>query len=201
MSSKAIKDAEDIFRQNNGLLRTRQALDLGIDRPTLARMIDAGVLACESRGVYRLVAQQPLSNPDLVIVALRVPSAVFCLISALNYYDLTTQIPYQVYFALPRGTKAPRLDYPPVDVIHFSEIPYSAGIEEHTIDGVTVRIYCREKTIADCFKFRNKVGQDVAIEALKDYLRQPGHDIRKLLEYAAINRVSNIILPYLKGSL
>ena len=201
MESKVIKIAEDIFRHHNGILRNRQALELGIDRPTLARMVKAGILVRESRGVYRLAAQHPLSNPDLTIVALRVPSAVFCLISALNYHNLTTQIPYQVYIALPRDTKAPRLDYPPVNITYLSEAPYSAGIEEHTLDGVSVRIYCREKTIVDCFKFRNKIGQDVAIEALKDYLHQPGRDVRKLLEYAAINRVSNTIMPYLKGSL
>jgi predicted transcriptional regulator of viral defense system len=201
MESKANKIAEEIFQRHNGILRTRQALELGINRPTLSRMVKAGILVRESRGLYRLTAQQPLSNPDLTMVALRVPSAVFCLISALNYHNLTTQIPYQVYIALPRDTKAPKLDYPPINITYFSEAPYSAGIEEHTLDGISVRIYCREKTIADCFKFRNKIGQDVAIEALKDYLHQAGRDVHKLLEYAAIDRVSKIILPYLKGSL
>ena len=102
---------------------------------------------------------------------------------------------------MPQEIKAPRLEYPPLNVVYLSAGPYAAGIEEHILDGIPVRIYSREKTVADCFKFRNKIGQDVAIEALKDYLRQPGRDIAKLLAYARINRVEKIILPYLKAAL
>src|SRR3970040_2014661 len=117
-----------------------------------------GKLVREAQGIYRLSESAPLGNPDLVNISLRVPYAVFCLISALYFHDLTTQIPHQVYFALPRDVKTPKIDYPPIRAFHFSESSYKSGFEEHTLDGVNVKIYSREKTIADCFKFREKIG-------------------------------------------
>jgi predicted transcriptional regulator of viral defense system len=137
----------------------------------------------------------------LVRVATRVPESVICLLSALNFHNLTTQIPYRVYIALPQNTKAPISEFPPLDIVYMSANPYLAGIEEHSIDGVVVKIYNREKTIADCFKFRNKIGKDIALEALKDYLRLPDRQISLLLDYARINRVENIMRPYLEASL
>jgi predicted transcriptional regulator of viral defense system len=201
MTKKTFEKAEELFRQNNGILRTSQAKKLGINEYTLIQMTEAGLLIREARGLYRLADLPPLTSPDLVKVAMRVPDSVMCLISALNFHNLTTQIPYRVYIALPRSVKAPRLDYPPLDIVYLSLKPYSAGIEEHFIDGVIVKLYNREKTISDCFKFRNKIGKDVALEALKDYLRLPDRQISLLLEYARINRVENIIRPYLEASL
>jgi predicted transcriptional regulator of viral defense system len=168
MTKKSFSNAENIFRQNNGMLRTGQAKKLGIDQPILVQMCEEGLLVKEARGLYRLADLPPLSNPDFVQVALRAPSSVICLISALNYHQLTTQIPYRVFIALPSKTKAPRIDYPPLEIVYLLMKPYSTGIEEHTIDGVVVRVYSREKTVADCFKFRNKIGLDIALEALKD---------------------------------
>ena len=131
-------------------------------------------------------------------IAIRVPQAVICLISALNYHQLTTQIPYKVYIALPKDVKAPRIEHPPLDIVYLSQKPYAAGIEEIIFDGVPVRIYNREKTITDCFKFRNKIGLDIALEALKDYMHQPNRDIQKILKYARINRVEKIMTPYIQ---
>jgi predicted transcriptional regulator of viral defense system len=199
MTRKTFIAAEKIFRENNGILRTGEAKKLGIHEPILIQMCDDGLLVRESWGLYRLADLPPLSNPDLVHIASRVPNAIVCLISALSYYQLTTQIPYKVYIALPRETKAPRIDYPPLDIIYLSQKPYSAGVEEHILDGVPVRIYSREKTIADCFKFRDKIGLDIALEALKDYLRQPNRNIGEILNYARINRVEKIIRPYLQA--
>ncbi len=201
MLRKSFENAEKIFQQHNGILRTGQAKKLGVDEPILVQMSEAGMLIREARGLYRLAALPPLSNPDLVQVAMRVPNSVVCLISALNFHNLTTQIPYQVYIALPRSTKAPRIDYPPLAIIYLSEKPYTAGIEVHILDGVPVRIYSREKTIADCFKFRNKIGLDIALEALKDYLRQPDRNLAELLRCTRVNRVEKIIQPYLQASL
>lgn len=201
MHRKSFEMAEEIFRQNSGILRTSQAKKLGINEYTLVQMTEAGLLVREARGLYRLADLPPLSSPDLVQVAMRVPDSVVCLISALNFHDLTAQIPYRVYIALPRSVKAPRIDYPPLDIIYLSLLPYTTGIEEHSIDGVTVRIYNREKTVADCFKFRNKIGQDIALEALRDYLRLPDRQLNLLLEYAGIDRVQNIMRPYLEASL
>ena len=150
--------------------------------------------------MYRL-ADVMLRKPDLVQVSKLVPKSVVCLISALDFHNLTTQIPKKVYIALPREIKAPRVDYPPLDIVYLSKEPYSAGIEEHEIDGVAIRIYDKEKTIADCFKFRNKIGLDIAIEALKDYLSLGEINLDKLSSYAEIDRVKSIITPYVRASL
>jgi len=201
MMRKTFEIAKKIFKENNGILRTGKAKRLGIDEVILIQMCNEGLLVKESRGLYRLADLPPLSNPDLVQIAIRIPNSVICLISALGFYQLTTQIPYKVYIALPREVKAPRIDYPPLDIVYLSKKPYSAGIEEYNLDGIKVRIYSREKTIADCFKFRNKIGMDIALEALKDYLRQPNRDIQSILDYARINRVEKIIRPYLQAAL
>lgn len=189
-----------IFRKHNGILRAGDAKKLGIHQQTIKNMFEAGFLVKESWGLYRLADIPPLSNPDLVQVALRIPESVICLISALNFHDLTTQIPYQVYIALRQKTKPPRFDYPPLDIVYLSEKTYSSGIEEHFIDGVAVHIYNKEKTVTDCFKFRNKIGKDVALEALKDYLNLPDRQISLLLEYSKVNRVERIIRPYIEAT-
>lgn len=201
MTRKSFEIAEKIFRENKGILRTGEAKKLGIDEPILVQMCSAGLLVKESRGLYRLADLPSLSNPDLVQIATKVPKAVICLISALNYHQLTTQIPYKVYIALPRDIKAPRIDYPPMDIVYLSETPYATGIEEHILDGVTVRIYSREKTIADCFKFHNKIGMDIAIEALKDYLHQSDRNLGELLRCARVDRVEKTVQPYIKAAL
>ena len=201
MSRPSFKKAEKIFREHNGIMRTSQAVKMGINQHTLIRMYEEGVLVREARGLYRLADLPPLSNPDLVHAATRIPESVICLISALNFHNLTTQIPYRVYIALPQNTKSPNLDYPPLDIVYLSSKPYFAGIDEHLIDGVLVKIYNQEKTVSDCFKFRNKIGKDVALDALKDYLSLPDRQISLLLEYSRINRVENIIRPYIEASL
>jgi len=201
MGKKSFEKVEKIFHQKKGFLRTSQAQDLGITRPMLASMCKAGLLVKESRGLYRLADLAPISNPDLVQVSLRVPECVICLISALNFHNLTTQIPYKVYIALPRDKKAPRLAYPPLEIVHLSKEIYQAGIEEHILDNVLIRIFSREKTVADCFKFRNKIGEDIALEALKDYLRQPERNLDLLQYYAHIDRVEKTIIPYIKAAL
>jgi predicted transcriptional regulator of viral defense system len=128
-----------------------------------------------------------------------VPRAVICLISALYFHELTTQIPHQVHFALPRDVKAPKIKHPPIKAFHLSEASYTAGIEEHTLDGVVVKMYSKEKTIADCFKFREKIGLNIALEALKDYLSRPGPDVLLVVKYAQVNRVENVMRPYLES--
>ena len=193
------RTAEEIFRKHEGTLRTSQAKKLGINERTLTEMVAADLLVRESRGIYRLTDLPPLAYPDLVTVALRVPKAVFCLITALSFYELTTQIPHRVHIALPQGVKKPKIDYPPLDVIWISEEPYRAGIEEHILDGLSVQMYNREKTIADCFKFRNKIGLDIALEALKEYMQMPERDINKLIGYAKIDRIKVVMQSYLEA--
>lgn len=190
-----------IFKDHHGILRASKAIRLGVPKHTLYEMVKTGELVREAQGIYRLSETESLGYPDLVQISLRVPKAVFCLISALYFHEITTQIPHQVYFALPRDVKTPKIYYPPIRVFHFSQKPYQEGIEEHELDGVKVKIYNREKTIADCFKFREKIGMDVALEAIKDYLRQPPINVSLLLKYARINRVEKIIRPYLEALL
>ena len=124
---KTFENGVNIFRKHHGILRTGQAKKLGIDQPILIQMCEEGLLIKEARGLYRLAELPPLSNPDIVQVAVRVPNSVICLISALNFHELTTQIPYRIYIALPRKTNSPRIDYPPLDIVYLSDKPYLAG--------------------------------------------------------------------------
>jgi predicted transcriptional regulator of viral defense system len=189
---------KEIFLANNGILRMSGAIKVGIPRHVIYEMARSGDLIKESRGLYRLAETEPLGNPDFVQVSLLIPKGVLFLISALYFHELTTQIPHQVYVALPQSVKKSRINYPPIKYFYLSEKQYLAGIEEHTVDGVTVQIYDKEKTITDCFKYRKQIGIDIALEALKDYMRQPSPNINLLMEYARINRVEKLIRPYVE---
>ena len=178
-----------------------EAIAHGITRYMLYSLRDKGIIERVSRGVYRLVELPPMSNPDLVTVSLRFPNAVICLISALSYHEITTQIPHAVSVAVPRGSRVPSIDWPPIQAHRFSYESYNSGIEKHEIDGVSVKIYNPEKTLADCFKFRNKIGMDVVLEALKFYRSRKKFDLEKLLEYAKICRVKNVMSPYLEATI
>jgi predicted transcriptional regulator of viral defense system len=197
-NKERFKKAKNIFLQNNGILRTSQALKLGIPSGTLYAMRDTGLIVQENRGIYRLEDQPPPGNPDLVQVALLVPKAVICLISALDFHNLTTQIPHRIYITLPMEVKRPRFEYPTLDVIWRTEAPYSAGIEQHVLDGVPIHIYNREKTIADCLRYENKVGRDVLLEALKEYRRQKQVNVTALMQYARVNKVTQRMRAYLE---
>jgi predicted transcriptional regulator of viral defense system len=199
MEDRPYTGYKKIFAANNGILRASTAINLGVPKHSLYKMAQTGELVREAQGIYRLQETEPPGNPDLVQIGLRVPRAVICLISALHFHQLTTQIPHQVYFALPRNVKTPKLGYPPVRVFHFSEKSYQAGIVEEIVDGIKVKIYDREKTVADCFKFREKIGMDIALETLKDYLKQPRPNISMMMKYAQIDKVEKVIRPYLEA--
>jgi len=198
---KSFKIAEKLFLENGGILRASKVKKFGIDLHTIADMVGVGLLVKEARGIYRLSNLPPLSNPDLVQITLRIPQSVICLISALSFHQLTSQTPYKIYIAILQNTTKPYIEYPPIDVVKLSGDVYSAGIQEYLLDGVIVRIYNKEKTIADCFKFRNKIGLDIAIEALKQYLHEDGRDVEKLLNYARVDRVEKILTPYIEAIL
>jgi predicted transcriptional regulator of viral defense system len=193
--------AVGIFKKHGGILRTAQALRAGIHPGTLYAMRDSGALDAVSRGVYRLANSPPLSNPDLVTVGTRVPGGVICLISALAFYELTTQIPHAVHVALPRGSEEPRLDHPPIKTYRFTGEAFTEGVEAHELDSVSVRIYSPEKTLADCFKFRNQVGLDTVMEAVRFYRERRSIKVDDLMRYAGICRVKKIIRPYLEAIL
>lgn len=194
-----IKKATVLFRQHGGVLRTAEAIRLGIHPRTVYEMRDSGLIEPISRGLYRLSGLPPLSAPDLASASLQVPNGVICMISALALHDITTQIPHEVYIALPRGAKRPKIEHPPVRIFWFSGSAFSEGIENRLIDDIPVRVYCPEKTIADCFKYRNKIGLDVAVESLKFYLRLKNKDINKVMHYSKVCRVEKIILPYIEA--
>lgn len=194
--------ARQVFTKHRGMLRTGEAIRLGVHPRTLYALRDTGELEKVSRGLYRLSAAPPLTSPDLVSVAIRIPRARICLISALAHHGLTTQVPHAVDLALPSHAQIPKLDGIPLRVFWYSEPSFSSGIEVVSIDRVPVRLYSREKTIADCFKYRNKIGLDVAIEALRNYrerTRKP--DFQALFEFARIDRVEKLMRPYLEAVL
>jgi predicted transcriptional regulator of viral defense system len=193
------KKAKKIFKRHGGALRTGEAIRCGIHPRTLYAMRDVGIIEQLSRGLYRLAELPPLSNQDLVTVSLRAPNGVICLISALAFHELTTQIPHEVHIALERGSEAPRIKHPPLRIYWSKGQAFTEGIKIYEVDGVPVRIYNSEKTIADCFKYRNKLGIDVAIEALRIWRRRKGHSIERLIAYAQTCRVERLIRSYLEA--
>ena len=194
-----IEQARKLFNDRGGTLRTSEAIAAHIHPRTLYAMRDNGELEKISRGLYRLARLPPLSEPDLATVAKRVLHGVVCLISALAFHELTTQIPHEVHLALPRTARDPMLKYPPLHIFRFSLLAFEAGIETHVIDSVPVRIYGPEKTLADCFKFRNKIWLDVALEALRVYRGRPQPKLQEVLQYARLCRVDKIVRPYLEA--
>jgi len=196
-----INKAVEFFERHGAIMHTDQALRGGIHPTILYKMRDSGALEVVSRGVYRLTDSQPLGNPDLVTVATRIPGGVICLISALAFHELTTQIPHEVHVALKRGAEEPRLDFPPIKTYRFTGDAFTEGIEIHELDGIKVRIYNPEKTIADCFKFRNRVGLDTAMEAVRFYRQRKDVKINDLMRYASVCRVKKIIQPYIEAFL
>ncbi len=200
-TNKHLDSAERIFQRNGGILKTGEALEQGIHRRTLYAMRDAGMLERLDRGLYRLADLPPLSDPDLVTVARKIPKGVICLISALYFHNITSQIPHAVSIAFSRGTEPPRLKFPPIRVYWFSGEAFTAGVEEHTIENTAIHVYCAEKTLADCFKYRNKIGMDMVLEALTLYRENGKPKRRKLLQFAKVCRVEKVMRPYLEALL
>jgi predicted transcriptional regulator of viral defense system len=197
MEAEQFQPYAKIFKKH-GVLRRSEAIKLGVPEYVIYEMTKSGGLIKEARGLYRLAESEPLSNPDLAQASLLVPKGVVFLISALYFHRLTTQIPQWVYLALPRGAKPPKVEYPPIKAFIRSAKQYSAGVEEHILDGVKVRVYSREKTVADCFKYHKQIGKEIALEALKDYMAGASRDVSGLMECARINRVEKFILPYVE---
>jgi predicted transcriptional regulator of viral defense system len=193
--ARAFEREVELFRQHGGGLRMSEALRLGINRKTLYAMRDAGVVETVTRGVYRLASLDPLAHPDLVTVA----QGVLCLISALSFHELTTQVPHVIDVAIERGTKKPRLDYPPTRFFWFSGPAFHEGIETHELDGASVRVYDPEKTLTDCFRYRNQIGMDVVLEALRLWREQRRKKLHALVKYARMRHVERAMRPYLEA--
>jgi predicted transcriptional regulator of viral defense system len=182
-----------------GMLRPRDLDPYGIPRTYLSRLCTAGKLQRISRGLYVLPENIATEHHSLAEVGKRVPKGVVCLLSALRFHELTTQAPFEVWLAIGEKAWRPRMEYPPLRIVRFSSTTLRAGIEEHQIEGVTVQVYSPAKTVADCFKYRNKVGLDVAIEALRECWRSRRCTMDDLWHFAAICRVRNVMRPYLES--
>ena len=171
---------------------------IGIPRAVLTRMAAAGEVERIGRGLYRLPTLGS-EHDSLIAVATKVPQAVFCLLTALQFHELTTQLPRQIWIAMPRGSHTPRIDYPPIKMVQFAGDAYSTGIEEVERDRTTLRVYSVAKTVADCFKHRSKIGLDVALEALKETRKKGKASADDLWHYAKLCRVANVMRPYLEA--
>ena len=190
-----------VFHRYGGITRTSEAIKAGIHPRTLYEMLAKGIIVKLSRGLYRLADLPALGNPDLISVSKRIPDGVICLISALTFHKITAQIPHMIHVAVSRNMQVPTIDYPPVKTFRFSGNAYSEGIEKQTIDNMKVCIYSPAKTIADCFKYRNKIGLDVVIDALKRFKKNKKFNINEVLHFARICRVEKVIRPYLEALL
>ncbi|MBW9274798.1 MAG: type IV toxin-antitoxin system AbiEi family antitoxin domain-containing protein [Candidatus Thiodiazotropha sp. (ex. Lucinisca nassula)] len=182
-----------------GVLRPRDLDPYNIPRTYLSRLCAAGKLHRIGRGLYVLPGNDATEHHSLAEACKRVPKGVVCLLSALRFHELTTQAPFEVWLAIGEKAWRPRLEYPPLRIVHFSKAALNAGVDEHQIEGVNVHVYSPAKTVADCFKYRNKIGLDVAIEALRECRRARHCTMDELWHYAAICRVRNVMRPYLES--
>ena len=182
-----------------GALRPRDLAEHGMSGEVLRRLEADGLLERRARGVYVPTGVDRSEHEMLALVGARVPHGVICLLSALRFHGLTTQNPSEIWLAIDRRARMPIEPELPLHIVRFSGAALSAGVEEHETDGVGVRVYDPAKTVADCFKYRRKIGVDVAIEALREYLRSPGRSMDDLWTYAGICRVQNVMRPYLEA--
>ncbi|MGH8453558.1 MAG: type IV toxin-antitoxin system AbiEi family antitoxin domain-containing protein [Nevskiales bacterium] len=182
-----------------GPVRAQQLREMDIPRIMLTRMVRSGQLKRIARGVYAAARYQPSEHQDLVRVASHSRTGVFCLLTALRFHQITTQSPHEVWLAIPNKARASKLAYPPLRIVRFSGPARTEGIEQHRVDGITLRVYSVAKTVADCFKYRHKIGLDVALEALRESRRERRATIDELWQYAKICRVANVMRPYLES--
>lgn len=185
--------------KEKGIVSAKDVTKAGISRSYLPRLCKEGLLVRSMPGLYMLPDAPLTEHINLIQIAKKIPEAVVCLISALSFYEITTQLPSEIWIAIPRNSSRPQIKYPPLNLTFLSKVPYSFGIEEHNINGVTVKVYSLAKTVADCFKFRSKVGLDVAIEAMKEALSARKVTVDELVQAARINRVFQVMRPYLEA--
>ncbi|MEI7436754.1 MAG: type IV toxin-antitoxin system AbiEi family antitoxin domain-containing protein [bacterium] len=196
---QSMQDKLNEVGRHGGTFMTGEVKRAGISTRTLYRLRESGEVARVSRGVYQIADAPGTISPDYAAIAKRVPEGVICLLSALYHHDLTTEIPREIHLAVHRDANVPRLDYPRVRVFRMSSHPFNAGIEHIVIGGAKLRIFSPEKTIADCFKYRNRLGTAVAVEALKNYMSRRGRNPGRVLEMARVCRMDKVVRPYLEA--
>lgn len=199
MKTRKIDTALEAFREKGGTLRTRDLIALGVHTDALYMLRDSGRVVELGRGLYRLADAEEAEHPDLALVGARAPDAAVCLISALAYHDITTQIPSTVHLAVPRGSYHGITLSIPVTVYRFDAKTFDKGLETQRIGGMPVKIYNAARSVVDCFKFRNKLGLDVALEALRLARQRKRVQNRELLHFARLLRVEKPMSPYLQA--
>ncbi len=185
--------------RKKGVVRTREIEALGISREYLRKLHEQGLVQRLGHGLYSLSEVEPTEYRTMAEASKRVPHGVVCLLSALRFHDLTTQLPFEIWMAIDRKAWRPRESIIPLRIVRFSGAALTAGMGEHKIEGVPVRVYNLAKTVADCFKYRNKIGLDVALEALREGWRERRFTMDELWRYAKICRVANVMRPYLEA--
>lgn len=185
--------------QRQGVLRTRDLGTLGVPRVALQRAVDRGQVVRRARGVYVKPDHAATRHTEIAAVGARCPKAVVCLVSALEYHGLTTQVPHAVWIMIHKSSHRPTFNAPAVRVVRASGPALTAGVEKHRIEGVVVQMTTPAKTVADCFRYRDTVGTDVAVEALRDCLRKRKATPADIFEMAKVDRVARVMRPYLEA--
>ena len=201
MANKSRKEQVIEVVKEKGVLRPKDLDSYGIPREYLSRLCERGLLQRVGRGLYVLADAEVTEYQTLAEASKRVPQGVLCLLSALQFHGLTTQAPFEVWMALEQKAWQPQVDRPRMRFVRFSGPAFESGVEEHRIKGVPVKVYCPAKTVVDCFKYRNKIGLDVALEALRDCRSQRKCTNDELWQYANVCRVANVMKPYLEATL
>ena len=195
----SLEDAALVLARRQPLLRARDLTQRGLSTVILGRLVAAGKLERVARGVYSLPGRGLSEHRSLAEAALRVPKGVVCLLSALRVHGIGTQAPHEVWMAIPHNSPSPSLDQPALRVVRMSGAALTEGIAPVAIDGVSVPVFDPNKTVADCFKYRNKIGLDVALEALHDGWSQGKLSMDALWRYATVDRVATVMCPYLES--
>lgn len=185
--------------KKRGVLRPKDLDSLGISRIYLNKLYSAGVIDRPGRGLYTLTNGSPTEHQTLIEACQRVPHGIVCLLSALQFHELTTQSPFEIWMAIDSKARYPKVDFPPVRIVRFSGAALTFAVQSHRISGSEVRVYSPAKTVADCFKYRNKIGLDVAIEALRDCRRQKKATADEIWQAAKVCRMTNVMRPYLES--
>jgi predicted transcriptional regulator of viral defense system len=200
MKETRLKKIEDLFIKNHGYATTSELLKIGTDSRLIKSLVTNCAIVKVKRGLYKWPSYSGETNEDMVELAHIIPNGVFCLFTALSYYDLTTYNSPEFNIAVYRDSKKPLLpNYPPVKIYYFSKKPYHTGLLNLNIEGHTIKIYDLEKTVCDCVRYRNKIGQDIMQETLRAYMTMKHRNLAKLMEYAKILKVETVIKPYLEA--
>ena len=189
----------NIFKNQYGYAYLKDLKNEGIHTDKIRKLVQQGVIEKVKSGLYKLVDMPMLANQGMIDICMAMPKAVICLHSSLSYYELTTTAPERIMIALPREEKPAKVQYPPVQVFYFSDTNYRSGVEEKKTASGIFKIYNIEKTIVDCFRYRNKLGLDVAREGLRNYIKKSDYDLNKLIRIAKSGRIYTIIRPYLEA--